>query len=264
MLIMYRRIFDTRVIRISVNIVGIANAIWILLLIGLAVFQCIPVQRAWNPNIPGKCLNTKALFIGNAIPHIMIDLVMVAMPIYPVSKLRLPLSERIALIGIFLLGGIVCIVSMYRVTTLATIDATNLAFTLRAPAVLGNVEMATAVISASLPTLRPLFSAFMRAVGLSKGNSAVQPSSKGGGRSRSSTLTSFKSRFQKTEGFTVIVMDDDPRMASKPLPPLPATAKKTDDEVAVIPLDAIHVKRDVDIESAELALERSHPSGRRA
>jgi hypothetical protein len=155
---------------------------------------------------------------------------------------------------------------MYRVTTLATIDATNLAFTLRAPAVLGNVEMATAVISASLPTLRPLFSAFMRALGLSKGNTAVQLSSKDGGRgrSRSSTLTSFKPSFQKTEGFTVIVMDDDSRMASKPLPPLPATAKKIDDKVAVIPLDAIHVRYNVDIESAEPALERPHHNGRRA
>ena len=209
--------------RISVNIVGTANAIWVLLLIGLAVFQCIPVQRAWNRNLPGRCLDTKALFIGNAVPHIVIDLVMVAMPIHPVSKLRLPLSQRIALIGIFMLGGIVCIVSMYRVTTLATIDGTNLALTLRRPAVLGNVEMATAVISASLPTLRPLYSAFMGAIGLSKENGADQSSPMGEGRRRSSTPTSIKSKVQHNEGFIVIGIHDGPSLASKPLPQLPAT-----------------------------------------
>jgi len=149
---------------------------------------------------------------------------------------------------------------MYRVTTLAAIDAANLAFTLRAPAVLGNVEMATAVISASLPTLRPLFSAFMRAVGLRKGNGAVQLSPKGGGRSRSSTLSSSKSSSQKTKGFTVIVMDDDPRMASKPLPRLPARAKKS----MMKSPDAIHVRYDVDIESAEPAPERPRHNGWRA
>lgn len=263
-MIMYRRIFDTRAIRISVVIVGIANATWVFLLIGLAVFQCIPVQRAWNSDIPGKCLDTKALFIGNAIPHIAIDFVMVAMPIHPVSKLGLPLRERIALMGIFMLGGIVCIVSMYRVTTLAAIDATNLAFTLRAPAIFGNVEMATAVISASLPTLRPLYSAFMSAVGLSKGNGTDQSSPRGGGRSRSSTITSLKSKVQRNEGFTVIGTDDGPRLASKPLPQLPARAKKTSERVSVVPLDAIHVRHDVDIESAEPVLERPHASGLRA
>ena len=253
MLIMYRRVFDTRIIRILVNNVGNANATWVLLLIALTVFQCIPVQRAWNPNIPGECLDTKALFIGNAIPHIVIDLIMVAMPIHPVSKLELPLSQRIALIGIFMLGGIVCIVSMYRVTTLAAIDATNLAFTLRGPAVLGNVEMATSVISASLPTLRPLYSAFMCVIGLSKGNGVHRSNPKGEGRSRSSTLTSLQSRVQNNEGFTVIGMDDGPRLASKPLPQLPATSKKTDDRVPIIPLDAMYVRYDVDIETAEPA-----------
>lgn len=263
MLIMYRRIFDTRMIRISVIIVGIANAIWVILLIALAVFQCNPIRRAWSSNVPGTCLDTKALFIGNAVPHIVIDFIMVAMPIHPVSKLRLPLSQRIALMGIFMLGGIVCIVSMYRVTTLAAIDATNLAFTLRAPAVLGNVEMATAVISASLPTLRPLYSAFMCAVGLSKGNGTDQSGPRGGGRSRSSTLTSLKSKAQTRDGFTVIE-DDGPRLAEKPLPQIPATAKKTNKRVDEIPLDNIHVRHDVDIERAEPAPERPHFSGLRA
>lgn len=173
-LIMYYRIFDTRRVRMSVKIVGVANLLWVLLFIALAVFQCTPVPRAWNPTIPGKCIDAKALFIANAVPNIVIDLFMVAIPIYPVSKLRLPVSQRIALIGLFMLGGIVCVVSIYRVTTISTLSAANLAFTIRGAAVLGNIEVATAIVSASLPTLRPLFSTCMRAVGLSSGSFADQ------------------------------------------------------------------------------------------
>ncbi|KAK5048683.1 hypothetical protein LTR84_005774 [Exophiala bonariae] len=251
-LVMYHRIFDTRNVRIVVKIVAAANLIWIILFTGLAIFQCTPVHRAWNPSIPGKCLDSKELFVGNAVPNIVIDLFMVAIPIYPVSKLRLPLSQRIALVGLFMLGGVVCVVSIYRVTTISTLDPTNLAYTIRGPAVLGNVEMATAVLSANLPTLRPLFSSFIHTVGPSKGSSTYHASSKA--RSRSSTLLSDLSRKSKSDGFTVIITENSPRSALKPLPKLPGATTNTRDELGIVPLNAIHVKRDVDIESVSTCL----------
>lgn len=207
----------------------------------------MPVQRAWNPTIPGKCLDSKSLFIGNAVPNIVIDLVMVSIPIYPVSKLRLPVSQRIALVGLFMLGGVVCVVSIYRVTTIATLDPENLAFTIRGPVVLGNVEMATAVLSANLLTLRPLFSSLMHTVGLSKVNLSDNLRSKG--RSRSSTLLSDMSRKSKSQGFSVIIESDGTRPALKPLPKLPGQTINTRDGLNTTPSYGIQVRRDVDIES---------------
>lgn len=257
-LIMYYRIFDTRRVRMSVKIVGVANLLWVLLFIALAVFQCTPVPRAWNPTIPGKCIDAKALFIANAVPNIVIDLFMVAIPIYPVSKLRLPVSQRIALIGLFMLGGIVCVVSIYRVTTISTLSAANLAFTIRGAAVLGNIEVATAIVSASLPTLRPLFSTCMRAVGLSSGSFADQSIAKAP-RSRSSTLLSDRSGKSKGEGFSIIVEDNSQRLALKPLPKLPAAAMNPKDKVGMAPLHEMQMRRDEDLEIARLGSGRPYP-----
>lgn len=254
---MYRRIFDTRSMRIAVYVLGVANIIWVILFAALAAFRCIPIQRSWDLTVPGKCLDASALYTGNALPNIVMDLAMVAMPIYPVSKLQLPLSQRIALIGIFMLGGVVCVVSIYRVTTFAALDVNDLAFTLWGPTVLGNVEMATAVMSACLPTLRPLYSALMRTVGLTKRNFSEKSNSKCGGCCiHSSTLSSYKSRKSKSGRFPVIVSYDRQRLASKPLPPLPAEARNTNDHVSMTSVDVIYVRHDVDIESADSASER--------
>ncbi|ETN44725.1 uncharacterized protein HMPREF1541_10395 [Cyphellophora europaea CBS 101466] len=256
---------------IWVNILGILTVIWIILFIGLSVFQCIPLQRAWNPMIPGKCLNIKALFIGNAVPNILTDAVMVVLPIPPVLKLRLPLSQRIAVIGIFMLGSFVCIASIYRLTTVPQLDPTNLAFTLRGAAIFGHMETAVAIMSACLPTLRPLFSKFIDAVGLSNnGNSyADKTGSKSGGRSRSSTLSSYASRKPKNEGFVVIVDDDGPRLSMKPLPQAPPPAARSSNSrgrntttttAEDVPMDVIHVRQDVDIEAGREDSSSSMPT----
>jgi hypothetical protein len=166
-LIMYRRVFDIRGVRIAVNILGIMTVIWMVLFIALNIFQCTPIHRAWeNSRVPGTCLNIKALFMANAIPNIVTDFTMLALPIWPVSRLRLPLSQRIAVGCIFMLGGVVCVASLYRVTTVTDLDQNNIAFTIRGAAIFGHVEAAVAVVSACLPTLRPLFMQFMHAVGL--------------------------------------------------------------------------------------------------
>jgi hypothetical protein len=167
-LIMYRRVFDIRGVRIAVNILGIMTVIWMVLFIALNIFQCTPIHRAWeNSRVPGTCLNIKALFMANAIPNIVTDFTMLALPIWPVSRLRLPLSQRIAVGCIFMLGGVVCVASLYRVTTVTDLDQNNIAFTIRGAAIFGHVEAAVAVVSACLPTLRPLFVQFMHAIGLS-------------------------------------------------------------------------------------------------
>lgn len=174
-LIMYSRIFDTRAFRLAAWIIGGVTTLWTVLFIFLCIFQCTPIPRAWDLRIPGHCLNLNALWIGNAIPNIITDAIILAMPIYPVWKLRMRRSQRIAVLGIFLLGGFVIIASIYRLTQILTLDAMNLAYTLKGGATFGHVELAVAIMSCCLPTLKPLFMATMRFIGLSKGGSSGGP-----------------------------------------------------------------------------------------
>ena len=90
------------------------------------IFQCHPVQRAWNLTVPGTCLNLRAVFIGNAVPNIVTDAIILCMPLYHVWKLHVRAAQKVALTGIFLLGAFVIVASIYRFTTVLKLNPFNL------------------------------------------------------------------------------------------------------------------------------------------
>jgi hypothetical protein len=125
-LVMYCRVFPLRSFRISAWIIGTITTFWSLMFIFICIFQCNPIPRAWNLTIPGKCLNLRGIFIGNAVPNIVTDVLILAMPVYHVWKLHLRQAQRVALTGIFLLGAFVIVASIYRFTTILKLNPMNL------------------------------------------------------------------------------------------------------------------------------------------
>lgn len=125
-LIMYCRVFPLRTFRIASWIIGSITAVWSVMFIFLCIFQCAPIERAWNLTVPGKCLYLRGIFIGNAVPNIVTDVVILSMPIYHVQKLQIRKAQRIALTAIFLLGAFVIVASIYRFTTVLKLDPMNL------------------------------------------------------------------------------------------------------------------------------------------
>ena len=67
---------------------------------------CLPPERNWNPSLPGYCGDQHLLNIVSPIPWIATDVSILIMPIPMVIRLHMPKSQRIALIGVFLLGGL--------------------------------------------------------------------------------------------------------------------------------------------------------------
>lgn len=76
--------------------------------INLLIFlQCDPLSRMWDKSITtGHCLNSYQTFIGNAIPNIIIDILILLLPIHEVFLLHLSLAKRVSITGVFLLGGL--------------------------------------------------------------------------------------------------------------------------------------------------------------
>lgn len=101
---MYCRIFPLRGFKIGAWVISVITVIWSLLFIFICIFQCTPIARAWNPTIPGKCLYLRGIFIGNAVPNIVTDAAILAMPMHQVWKLQARLAQRLTICGIFLLG----------------------------------------------------------------------------------------------------------------------------------------------------------------
>ncbi|KAK1148344.1 hypothetical protein N8T08_010154 [Aspergillus melleus] len=85
-----------------------------------SIFQCTPVQYAFDKSLPGhsSCINLTAFWYANAAFNIFSDLVLVALPVPVISRLQLPPRLKLILCGIFAVGIFVCITSILRITTL--------------------------------------------------------------------------------------------------------------------------------------------------
>ncbi|KAF2845690.1 hypothetical protein T440DRAFT_472469 [Plenodomus tracheiphilus IPT5] len=156
-LLMYMRIFPTKNFRIGAYILGFVTIGWVIAINFVSIFQCTPIEKAWlGPAIAGTCINLKASFIGNAVPNILTDVAILAMPIAQVLKLQVSTAQRASLIFMFLLGGFVLFASIYRFTTIMQFDIADTTGTLAEACTWCVVEVACGIISACLPTLRPL------------------------------------------------------------------------------------------------------------
>ncbi|KAE8384489.1 hypothetical protein BDV23DRAFT_177019 [Aspergillus alliaceus] len=133
-----------------------------------SIFQCSPVQYAFNKSVPGgTCINMTAFWYANAAFNILSDLVIIVLPVPVISNLQLPLKSKVALCGIFAVGIFVCITSILRITTL-DIATSHLDITWNS---IGSsmwtiIESNIGIICACLPALhRPLVFTFPRLFG---------------------------------------------------------------------------------------------------
>ncbi|KAI0012435.1 hypothetical protein F4779DRAFT_65689 [Xylariaceae sp. FL0662B] len=157
---MYRRIFPTPMVRWGTVVLGTLVALWFLSITLVIIFQCSPVAKAWKTEVDGTRINLEYFFIGNSIPNILTDLAIICLPVYEVRKLQINKSEKVGLVIVFLLGGLVVIVSIIRLKVLVDTlrEGLDADFTkeMNQANIWTVVEPSIGIISASAPLLRPL------------------------------------------------------------------------------------------------------------
>ncbi|TKA50093.1 hypothetical protein B0A49_12119, partial [Cryomyces minteri] len=78
-------------------------------------------QTFWDKTIRDKhCVNSAAFWISYSVLNIATDLFILALPIRQIVGLHLPRADKLALLGVFLLGAFVCVTTIVRMTTLAS------------------------------------------------------------------------------------------------------------------------------------------------
>lgn len=103
-LLMYYRIFRFPYFKTWAYIIGTFVILWVICITFLFIFICVPVEKLWYPQIPGRCINQVGTWIANAVSTIATDIVILLLPIPQVWKLQLRLSEKIAVSIAFSLG----------------------------------------------------------------------------------------------------------------------------------------------------------------
>ncbi|KAL1981889.1 hypothetical protein VTN96DRAFT_2018 [Rasamsonia emersonii] len=158
-LLQYFRVFPTKRMRIACWAMLFVLASYGTWAVVSAFLNCIPVSKFWAPETPGYCLSMKGLWFSNASMHITTDLAILILPIPALSTLDLPKRQKIALMGIFAVGGFVCITSIIRLVSLKVIaDSSDPTYDNVGAATWSSIECNTGIICACLPTLRPLIS----------------------------------------------------------------------------------------------------------
>ncbi|KAJ9210487.1 hypothetical protein DTO166G4_7954 [Paecilomyces variotii] len=158
-LMQYFHVFPTRGMRIACSIMITVLAIYGTWAVLSGYLNCIPVAKFWDPTIPGYCIDMKALWFSNASMHIFTDIVILVMPLPALRSLDLPQRQRLALMGIFAVGGFVCITSIFRLISLKVIaQSSDPTYDNVGAATWSAIECNVGIICACLPTLRPLIS----------------------------------------------------------------------------------------------------------
>ncbi|RYP27631.1 hypothetical protein DL767_007595 [Monosporascus sp. MG133] len=167
-LALYWRIFPTQFMKQSCSILGGLVFAWWLVVMIVTLVQCRPISRSWLPFAEGKCIDTCSFLVGNAVPNIVTDAAILALPAHQISKLKLRAIQKAAITGIFLLGGVATIASCIRLKVIYVMwenaMSVDISIELKDSWLWTVTEPAVGVLCACLPTLRPLVVAIMGTV----------------------------------------------------------------------------------------------------
>jgi hypothetical protein len=106
-LIFYLQVFPTRTFLIQCWSVLTFVVVGSFVFSVVAIFQCHPVSYVWNKNLHGgKCINFNSVTWANGAFNILQDLLIIALPISEVRKLRLGQKKKMGLYIMFGLGGL--------------------------------------------------------------------------------------------------------------------------------------------------------------
>ncbi|KAF4499502.1 integral membrane [Fusarium agapanthi] len=111
----YWRVFQYTSIRYAILILLVAVSIWITIRTFMVIFHCVPIRAYWDRSIQGaKCpFNEANFFFATILIHTTMDCVILILPVIEVMKMTLPLSQKLAVVGLFTSGTTVCVASIF-------------------------------------------------------------------------------------------------------------------------------------------------------
>ncbi|KAI9883188.1 MAG: swr complex subunit [Watsoniomyces obsoletus] len=154
----YLRIFGTSryrwiFIAVEVYILAFCVAMW-----GVILGQCTPIRKQWYPMTPGKCLPYKGLSESASALNVLGDMLVLIAPIPIIWRLQASTRRKWAVTSVFVLGGMVCIVSFIRLFyTRKVLQSLDFTWDGWEGGILSVIEPNVGLVCACLPTILPLF-----------------------------------------------------------------------------------------------------------
>lgn len=119
----YVRIFSTaRWLRHTAIVLAVLIGMWGITIQFLHAFRCHPVSEQWAPGTGTCVMDRIPYYYLQSIPSIIFDLCILILPVRLVWQVQLPKLTRIGVALIFLLGGLVTIISIVRLAVLVQLS----------------------------------------------------------------------------------------------------------------------------------------------
>ncbi|KAH9904415.1 hypothetical protein F4778DRAFT_61982 [Xylariomycetidae sp. FL2044] len=160
----YYRLFRLSSLKNAIFALMGATILWVLLRTFLAIFHCLPVAAFWDKSIPNAVcpIDDSTFFFWSVLAHAILDLIIMALPIFQIRNLKLKTSQKIGVSAMFAFGITVCIASIVVLVCSLRFDpqTQEMPFDIAPIIIWASVEVELAVVSACLPMLRPVFIRF--------------------------------------------------------------------------------------------------------
>ncbi|KAK1469791.1 hypothetical protein CMEL01_01558 [Colletotrichum melonis] len=137
-----------------------------------SIFFCVPITKNWDRAVTGVCFSQGIAWFVNAALNILTDFAILILPLPILPKIKQSRRQKIGLYLIFALGFFICVVSILRIPSLIVAKYSRDP-TLDSPGIAkwSVVELNTAIVCASLITLKPLAMRFFpRMLGSNRGD----------------------------------------------------------------------------------------------
>ncbi|POS70730.1 hypothetical protein DHEL01_v210875 [Diaporthe helianthi] len=120
------------------------------------IFFCIPISGFWNPTPTTKCVSKEGLWLSHSGINIVTDIIIFLIPVPTVLQLNMNMRQKIAVIGVFCIGIIVCLITVLRLDSIITVARTSdVTYDNLRVAVWSNAELTTAIFCATLSGIKP-------------------------------------------------------------------------------------------------------------
>lgn len=104
----YWRLFKYSHTRIAIQVVLILCGLWTLVRIFLLTMQCQPTAAYWDLDRRETHCHVKSsiYFFSTGLTHAVLDVIILILPVVEVSRMRLPLGQKLAVIALFGFGSL--------------------------------------------------------------------------------------------------------------------------------------------------------------
>lgn len=112
-LVLLRSIFGTRASsRWTAEILLCFSVVYGIAVILAGILICKPIEAAWDPKVPGDCVDQVKVFICAEAVGTALDLAILAFPMLSIIDLSLPLKKKIWVIFILSAGSVYVFISV--------------------------------------------------------------------------------------------------------------------------------------------------------